>query len=262
MLVLGLIYATLKVLDSYTHHGEALSVPDFTGMTLEEVESLCNEKLIRFSLIDSVYTDSVAGSFAKPGTVVDQSPGPGFKVKENRTIFITIKAFFPERVSMPQVVGVSLRQATATLETYGLRIGTLTYVPDLATNYVLQQMYKGDTIATGTRIKKWSTIDLVVGRSTNVKSIVPQILGLKYAKAEEKIKEYGFNLGFASFDETVVTAADSQAAKVYRQRPVSHPEVLVRLGTPIDIFLTRDSVIIQSVDTIRRDTVNIELDIE
>ncbi|PLX01208.1 MAG: penicillin-binding protein [Marinilabiliales bacterium] len=145
LIILGVLYA----IDSYTNHGEALSVPDFTGMSMKEVEQTCKKHHLRYEVIDSVYSNT-----AEKGTVVDQSPGVDFKVKENRRIFLTVNATCAERVNMPKVVGVSLRQATALLETYGLKIGNLEYVPDFATNYVLEQKYKGNQLEPGEMVEK------------------------------------------------------------------------------------------------------------
>jgi eukaryotic-like serine/threonine-protein kinase len=89
-------------------------------------------------------SDSVFISHEARGTVIDQNPAPNFRVKEKRTIFLTINAMNPERVSMPDVTGVSLRQARAIIETRGLEVGTLIYVPDIALNNVLRQQYKGE----------------------------------------------------------------------------------------------------------------------
>ena len=135
-MVIAMIFLFLRI---FTRHGQALSVPDLTGYSLEEVDSLLTERNLRFHVVDSVYNTN----FPR-GSVTDQNPHPEFKVKENRTIFLTINAFNPEFISMPNVVGVSLRQATAIIETAGLKIGKLIYVPDIAKDNVLKQRLMGN----------------------------------------------------------------------------------------------------------------------
>ncbi|MBI4646676.1 MAG: PASTA domain-containing protein [Bacteroidia bacterium] len=233
LLILILAIVTLFALNKYTHHGEALSVPDFTGLTFDEVKQLCIDKKLKYQVIDSVYSTE----FSR-GTVVDQSPETNFKVKENRTIFLTINAVYPEHVKMPNVVGVSLRQATALLETFGLKTGKLIYKPDWATNNVLKQLYKGKQIKEGILIEKWSVIDLVVGKQSYEKGIVPSVTSLSFTEAEKRITECGFNIGITEYDESIKTPTDSMKAIVWKQSPVHHEKISVSLGSAIDLWLS------------------------
>ncbi|MBI5218398.1 MAG: PASTA domain-containing protein [Bacteroidia bacterium] len=154
-----LFWGSLFFLSFYTRHGEAIPVPDVRGLTIEEAAKKLQEKSFLFEITDSVFlTDK------KKGAIVEQNPPADFKVKKGRKIFLTINSFFPERVKMPNVVGVSLRQARAVLETYGLKIGRTRYVPDIAKDNVLEQKFKGKKITEGTTIEKGSAIDLILGK--------------------------------------------------------------------------------------------------
>ena len=64
---------------------------------------------------------------------------------------------------MPDLVNLSLRQAKAKLESSGLKMGELTYTPDIAKNAVLKQFARGVEIEKGTSIVKGATIDLEMG---------------------------------------------------------------------------------------------------
>jgi beta-lactam-binding protein with PASTA domain len=154
--VVLLIFLFLRI---YTRHGQALAVPDLWGLTLEETDRIIQERKLNYKVVDSIYNSSV-----ERGCVVEQNPPPEFRVKKYRTIFITINAFNPEMISMPDLVGVTLRQAKAIAENAGLKIGKLTYVPDIAVNNVLQQKFNGILIASGDSIVKGATIDLTLGR--------------------------------------------------------------------------------------------------
>lgn len=235
-----LLWGTFFVLDSYTQHGEAISVPDFKGLTIQEVEELAQSKLLRYEVTDSVYLLDVAR-----GTVVEQSPIPDFKVKENRTIFLTMNAVLPERVQMPKLEGITLRQATSILETYGLKIGKLTYVPDIAKNVVLKQEYKGSKINVGELIKKGEEIDLVLGRGiSDEKTVVPNVLGKSYPEIENILTEYSLNLGAVTPDETIKTKDDTLSSRVWKQSPHANKENEINLGSYIDIWITLDSSIV------------------
>ncbi len=173
---------------------------------------------------------------------MDQNPPPELQVKKGRTIFLTINAIIPEMTRMPDVVGISLRQARAIIETAGLKIGRLSYVPDIAVNNVLQQKYKGDVIEEGDSIPKGAVIDLVLGRGlSDDKTAAPDLIGLHLNTAIDKITVRYLNLGAIIYDGTVETQEDSLDAFIWKQRPVFDSESLLNLGSAVDIWLTVDS---------------------
>ncbi len=236
LLVVAMIFLSLRV---FTRHGQALSVPDLTGLSLEEVDSLLTERNLRYQIVDSVYNTN-----ALRGSVTDQNPRPEFKVKENRTIFLTINAFNPELISMPYVVGVSLRQATSIIETAGLKVGKLIYVPDIAKDNVLKQKLLGEDIEEGDSIVKGTTVDLVLGKGlSNEKTAAPDLVGLLYEDASKKIIRRSLNMGAIIYDESLMNAEDSSLAFVWKQRPVydEENEIMINLGASVDIWVTVDS---------------------
>ena len=242
---LFIFYGTLVVLRHYTHHGEALSVPDVTGMTLKEAENLLKSKKMRWQLSDSVYVTSVL-----PGAVYIQSPEPGSKVKENRNIFLTVNALAPEKVKMPNVVDLTFRQAKSTLESQGLIIGHISYVPYIAKDYVLKQMYRGAEIRRGTEIIKGSEIDLVLGLGlSNERTLVPDLLGNTLFEARDIMTKYFLSFGVIIYDQTVITSADSLNAKIYRQKPAAGVDAMLQLGSSIDVWMSVD--VTKNPDTIQ-----------
>ncbi len=236
IILIASVFLFLKI---FTRHGQALSVPDLTGLSLHEADSVLMERELRFQIVDSVYNIN-----ADRGSIIDQNPRPEFKVKENRTIFLTINAFNPEIIRMPNVVGVSLRQAGAVIHTAGLQVGKLTYVPDIAVNNVLQQKYRGNVIEEGDSIIKGSEIDLVLGRGlSNEKTAAPDLIGLLMEDARQKITRRYLNLGAVIYDRSFMNADDSAAAFIWKQRPVytEENEILISLGASVDIWVTVDS---------------------
>ena len=232
-----LFTAVFLFLRIFTRHGQALSVPDLTGLSIHEADSILEQRKLRYQIVDSVYNN-----FIPRGSIIDQNPSPEFKVKENRNIFLTINAFNPEIIRMPDVVGVSLRQATAIIQTAGLKIGKLTYVPDIAVNNVLQQKFKGNVIEEGDSIIKGSEVDLILGRGlSNEKTAAPDLIGLLFEEAKQRITTRYLNLGAVIYDGSFDDAEDSAAAFIWKQRPLFDDEILIHLGATVDIWLTVDS---------------------
>ncbi len=233
-------FASLFVfLRIFTRHGQALSVPDLVGLSIREADSILTERELHYQIIDSVYNMN-----AERGSIIDQNPRAEFKVKENRTIFLTINAFNPEIIGMPNLVGVSLRQASAIIQTAGLKIGKLTYVPDIAVNNVLQQKYRGNVIEEGDSIIKGSEVDLVLGRGlSNEKTAAPDLVGLLLEDARQRITNRYLNLGAVIYDRSFKDGEDSAAAFIWKQRPIysEEDEILINLGASVDIWVTVDS---------------------
>lgn len=229
IIFLELVFLVLRV---YTRHGQALSVPNFYGLSLEEVSRTVDQKRLRFEVIDSVF---IPGQ--EPGTVVAQNPSPDTKVKVNRTIFLTINAFSPEKIEMPNAVDVSLRQAEAILQTNGLRVGYKHYIPYPAKDYVLRQIYRNRDIAPGAKVIRGSSIDLVLGLGTiDVNVDVPNLKGLTREQAQETLSIKYLNFGAIIYDNSIETNLDSTRAIIWKQRPTYGSSI--NTGSSIDIWLT------------------------
>ena len=241
--VVLIIFLFLRI---YTRHGQALAVPDLRGLTLEESTQLIQDRKLRLKVVDSTYN-----STAERGCVVDQNPPPEFRVKKYRTIFITLNAFNPEMIRMPDLVGVTLRQAKVIIENAGLKLGRLTYVPDIAINNVLQQKYKGNMVLAGDSIIKGATVDLILGRGLSEnKTVTPDLTGMLFSEAEDRITSRYLNVGAVIYDGTIYTMEDSAKAFVWKQRPsYEENKELINLWASVDIWLTIDSIKLPQPDT-------------
>jgi eukaryotic-like serine/threonine-protein kinase len=250
-----LLVSSLIWLRIFTHHGQALTVPDLTGLNLNEVELVTKAKNIRFSVTDSVFFKELPR-----GTVVKQNPRQGMKVKANRTIYLSMNAMNPERVSMPNVTGVSLRQARASLESYSLKLGKISYKPDIAVNNVLQQMINDTVIHPGSMVIKGSSINLVLGRGLSEQTtLVPNLVGIDVLTAKELLADRYLNYGAIVYDNSVSTGFDTLFAFVWRQWPVVAgvtDEVRLQLGSNVDIWVTVDSTKLPKPDSLIIETEN------
>lgn len=98
VLLLLIGWGVLRGLNRYTRHGFFIEVPDLRGFTPEEAVSFTREKKLQTLVVDSIYDND-----ARPGTIVEQFPTPGSKVKTNRAIRLTINANTPEQVIFPNL---------------------------------------------------------------------------------------------------------------------------------------------------------------
>ena len=244
-ITLILLLGTLLWLKVYTHHGKMIVVPDLTGLTVEEVDDVTSSRHLRFEVIDSVFSTEMPR-----GTVIKQNPNPSSRVKKNRKIFLTMNAVNPEMVSMPQLIGLSFRQARLALQNAGLVQGSITYKPDFAKNNVLQQMHGDSVINEGTAIAKGAVIDLVLGMGLSSQTTrVPNLVGLGLDEATEIISDYYLNLGAVTYDDSFEEAEDSSGAMVWRQYPDYDEFKRLNMGMEMDLWLTLDSTLIPLSDS-------------
>jgi len=186
-----LIWLILRFLSVYTKHGREHILPDFTGMTMEQIDSAKYNKLFDFYIVDSIYNKTL-----DKGTIAMQDPSPGSKVKKHRNIYITTIAFVPEKVPMPDLLYLTLRQALNILKINKLQPGYLIYQPSFDKNAVLQQIHMGDTIKPDTLIFAGSVIDLVLGAgSIHEKAVIPALIGKTASEARHLINLASLNVG-------------------------------------------------------------------
>lgn len=208
-------------LDFFTHHGEHLRVPDVKGKPVDlatrDLEAAGFEVLVQ----DSVYYDTVP-----PLTIMKQFPEPDATVKVNRTIYLTVNRLTPPMIQMPNLLGMTFRNAELELRARGLRLGDTSYVPDIARNAVRDQLFNGASVKGGSDVPMGARISLVLGAGIGAEDIpVPDLFGMTYAEALALLEASGITPGVVLPDADI---ADTSAGYVYWQQP----EPLSPAGTP------------------------------
>ena len=219
-----------------TKHNNELVVPDFTNMPMNEAQLLAKNSHLRLDVVDSVYIKRMERGF-----ISRQNPQAGSHVKKGRRILLTINSVNPQMTQMPNVVGLSLRQAKTEIVSAGLSMGNIHYEYDMATNNVLAQKIGGEDIEAGISLETDTQIDLVLGMNENdTTTFVPNVIGYKYQIAKDILNDNSLNIKSMIFDETVMDYTDSLDAMVYSQIPQFSDSLQYRRGTAIELRLTKD----------------------
>ncbi|MBI4946059.1 MAG: PASTA domain-containing protein [Bacteroidetes bacterium] len=227
-----ILWVSFKSLNIFTHHGIAITVPDFSNIKTEDIGKFIADKQLRFEVVDSVFDSKVAA-----GVVIKQDPEKNSSVKQKRIIYLTVSAKMPPLVKMPNLVDASMRQALALIESYGLKAGKREYRADPCVNCVLAQIIKGKKVEAGTMIPKGSIIDVVIGKGEGDEKInIPCMIGLPHKDALDKIAENGLSQG-AVICNDCKTSADKENAKVYKQIPDCSSD-MINPGNAIDLYLS------------------------
>jgi len=231
-------YLSLLFLRVYTNHKQSIAVPDYKGLSHKEYVSVTKKKKLRYEIIDSLYVPG-----AVPGTVIEQYPSSGYKVKQRRTMYLTIASQTPEKVPIPKLTDVSLREAQSRLENIGLKVGQVIYRPSEFKNLVLEQRLLNKILPKGEMIPKGTAIDLIVGMGiSDEKTELPILAGMTLNDARSILYYNNLNAGALVFDNTIITAFDSLNARVWKQSPDPSENNVIGMGTSIDLWLTLDDL--------------------
>lgn len=158
IVVIIVCWGTLFWLDRYTHHGESYLVPNVTNKTLAEARHALETQKMKWMIVDSSY---VKGTPA--GTVLDQKPLGGARVKEGRTVYLTVTTTHVPLIALPDLIdNSSLRQAEAKLKAMGFKVTEPEYVSG-EQDWVYGIKYRGRSLSTGDKIPSEALLTLCVG---------------------------------------------------------------------------------------------------
>ncbi len=231
VMILFFFYVYLPVT---THHGETITVPDLTGMKIDEVEKFLKDRDLRFVVADSGYDASVPAL-----TVMKQDPAKSSRVKINRRIHLTIRSLKPPLETVPNVYDNLVKQADLLLESYGFKKGEITYKPDVGRNKVLEVWVDGkkiskDRLKNGYKLPKGTKIDLIVGDGLGQNSLpIPNLIGLPLVEAEILLRGSGLNLGSITYKN----ADGKEIGTVLEQSPSYEEEKKIKVGSVIDLVV-------------------------
>lgn len=224
VIIIEVAFFSLK---GYTRHGEEIVVPDFIGLNCDSILEQCKDDF-HFVMLDSVYTKSLA-----EGSVYQQDPLPNSKVKKGRNLYYVKVSEAPEKVMMPNLKNLSLRQAMVILRANGLKVSELEFVDHFAKNAVVEQEFKGEVIEPGTELVKGSPIKLKVGYGRDdVRTNLPNLIAAKKSDVRNLLHEASLNMGREyHMDE------DAEGKyRVYKMKPSYDIETLVKLGSTVDVW--------------------------
>lgn len=158
-----LVQGALWGLDVYTRHGEAYLVPNVKNKPVSQARQLLADRHMTGVVVDSAYVKELPS-----GIVLDQTPAGGMRVKEGRTVYLTINTDKVPTIRIPDLIdNSSMRQAAAKLVAMGFKLAE----PELVggeQDWVYGIKYKGRSLQAGDKVPSEAVLTLCIG-STQVR---------------------------------------------------------------------------------------------
>ncbi len=152
------IVGVFVFLNFYTHHGETIAVPDLRGQRTEVAMRKLEALGMRGEVVDTGYNPRELAD-----VILDQDLEPGYQVKVNRLIRLTVNAASPRPVTLPDIAdNCSLREAKMRLEILGFRLTPIRRIRgDLDWVYAVEA--RGKEVRKGDKLNVNIPLTLVVG---------------------------------------------------------------------------------------------------
>ena len=235
------IYLPIK-----TNHGDTITVPNLIGMELKDIDEFLSDRDLRYEILD----DSSYSSEYPPYSILQQNPSENEKVKENRKIYLTLNSSIPPKIKMPKIINGSVKNAQLILKSYDLKLGEITYVPDMARNAVLKMFIEGDSTSENDLVLKGSIVDLEVGNGLGNQIFdTPDLINLNLEEARFTIIGSGLRLGNIIYQDSgyynnkildeegneIFEKVWVNPGKVFRQSPIKSTKV--KIGRRINLWI-------------------------
>jgi beta-lactam-binding protein with PASTA domain len=237
---LSTILMTMLYLHISTHHGEKITVPDFTGMNSKDAIVQIEKLDLEYEIRDSVYRPDLP-----IGTVISQNPLPTnfshLYTKSGRTVSLRVSKN-TDLTEMPNLINKQIKFAEGILTDRKLKYIIKYKATSEANGAVLEQLFRGKKINGGAKIPIGSRITLIVGQNDVGEPILtPNLVGLSYSESLDKLRSLG--VPFSIYCNDCFTLEDSLAAKVIIQSPEFIPASgSIPKSTPFTITIQKNIV--------------------
>lgn len=142
----------------FTNHNQYQIVPELKGMNVAEAAAKLRQSNLVLEISDSIFEASTS-----PGNIIIQTPKASSKIKNNRTIYVTIRSFSTQQVSIPSIVDLSLRQGMSMLQAAGFKNIVVEKIPSEYSDLIYDLKMNGLSLSPGDKVPVNANLTIVVG---------------------------------------------------------------------------------------------------
>jgi hypothetical protein len=238
------------IMPSYTRHDVSIQVPSVESLPYEKAEARLSKRDLQVQRQVGRYNPNV-----DTGIVVDQTPLPRSEVKPGRRVYLTVNSGEIPTVRLPDLTGMSVREARNRVTSLGLDVGAVQEDPipsPYANTITKQEPSPGDSLQEGNPVDLWYSTGL---GDTQVE--VPNVVGQTLEVARQFLLRRELRSVVVDTSTTEETDApdpsaaprDTSETTLYVRRQARPPGSRVRAGTEIRLFTTPDEA---RADSLRR----------
>lgn len=240
------------IMPSYTRHGVAVRVPEVENRSFEEAKRLVQSQNLKVKRQVGRYNPNIERE-----TVLDQNPPPNSDVKPGRRVYLTVNAGEVSMVDIPDLNGLSIREAKNRVASFGLKVGSTKpdSIPSPYPNTVTRQRPEpGDSLKQGRTVDLWYS----TGLGTDTVQ-VPNVVGHSVKEAQtlllrRKLRSIVVDPRTSGSSPETPQPRDTSETQQFVRRQGRAPDTKVRTGTEIRLFTTEDSTQVPEPESPLEDT--------
>jgi beta-lactam-binding protein with PASTA domain len=186
-------------------HGREVAVPNLAGLTDADAAALTHDLGLNLSVENRFYSAAVA-----PNHVLSQSPPPGARVRRGLEVRVT-ESLGSQQVSVPDVLGQTVRPAELVLRRSQLELGTVAHLPAPGpADIILAQTPPPNSMGlNGPRVSLLVAADEPA--SASAAYVMPSLIGMTLAGAAARLSSGGLHIASAQEPDLAPTAEPSTA---------------------------------------------------
>lgn len=202
-------------------HGAEVQVPSLKGMTVSEARSVTSGLGLNLNVDNRYYSGEVAA-----GHILTQSPDPETVVRREWHVRVS-ESLGPQKVDVPNVVGLQERVAELQLRRAGLEVGPAAHMPDssVADGTVLAQ----DPPAHALDIAR-PTVSLLIAEPDGEAPdgyLMPNLVGMPVLSAQMLLAKAGIKAATPTYESVPIPPVGSGNAPP--QLPVKPGSVIMQV---------------------------------
>lgn len=196
VVLISLVLIDQLVLPWIVSTSETVRVPAVVGKQATTAQNLLQERGLQVKDIRYQHSPDLA-----PGVVMSQLPYPGATVKEGRRVYLTVSKGL-ETVTVPRLIGMTIRDARLALARAGLQLGAISSVTDAQ---IPADAIAWQSAAAGTSIPSETAV--AVGVSNGGMQKMPSLIGLRLDEARQLLDPMGVTIGLVTERNTQAFAS-------------------------------------------------------
>lgn len=175
------------IMPTAVHTRREFLLPNITNLSLKEAEGILQKRGLSLKVMAEDYNPS-----KPPGIILSQSPNPQTKVKKGRIVKVVVSKG-QKMVQVPNLKGVSLRQAELMLGEQGLEVGEINWIPS---DSLPENVVVNSAPSHGLSVPLGMSVNLQVSLGISPDTVMmPNLMGKSMEETKDILKELSLGIG-------------------------------------------------------------------